>query len=549
MINTKTVLLFFIIIMSGFTTLSAQDSAIYFPTGMKWKEVIAEPHYLPLDTTRAATWEIGPDTTVNNLKYKQVVRDGKTINIWLREDAGKVWLLTEEYPREILLYNFNWIPDEVLYTEYIRETDNGMEVFKDEFTVDDYKTTTCGNHSYEYIFGRDHTTIRGMGRVADLNKNSGLLGYSKMKTILPGLLFFKVLWIVRDNKEVFRSEIAEEWTFEIPATALADVEINETNFPDENFRKWLLTHFYYSADSLLTESEIANIKFVYVSEKGIKNLKGIEYLTGMTYLECNNNQLTELDITKNKALAYVDCSHNQLTSIKASGSLVLEELKCSDNLLTSLDMSKCRELEGLYCERNQLTALNVSECEEMQRIYCDNNQLTTLDVTGCPAMEHLYISSNQLTAIDLSKNDKLVTLDCSDNQLTSLDISMNRNIYWLAFNQNRIAGAEMDALLESLPTVSNHNTMNVLSVENEQNVMTKTQVAAAQAKGWTPLYYDGSKWQEYEGSTPTDIGSISNLEVVNHSEGAAVYDLQGRSLPDKMERGIYIRDGKKIAVK
>ena len=219
MINTKTILLFFIIIMSGFATLSAQDSAIYFPTGMKWKEVIAEPHYLPLDTTRAATWEIGPDTTVNDLKYKQVVRDGKTINIWLREDAGKVWLLTEEYPREILLYNFNWIPDEVLYTEYIRETDNGMEIFKDEFTVDDYKTTTCGNHSYEYILGRDYTTIRGIGRVADLNKNSGLLGYSKMKTILPGLLFFKVLWIVRDNKEVFRSEIAEEWTFEIPATA------------------------------------------------------------------------------------------------------------------------------------------------------------------------------------------------------------------------------------------------------------------------------------------------------------------------------------------
>ena len=337
--------------------------------------------------------------------------------------------------------------------------------------------------------------------------------------------------------------------FMMCSRAMSAVVINETNFPDENFRKWLLTHFYYSADSLLTESEIANIKFVYVSEKGIKNLKGIEYLTGMTYLDCSNNQLTELDITKNKALTYVDCSHNQLTSIKASGSLVLGELKCSDNLLTLLDVSKCRELEVLYCKRNQLTALNVSECEEIQRIYCDNNQLTTLDVTECPAMEHLYISSNQLTAIDLSKNEKLVSLDCSDNQLASLDISMNKNIYWLAFNQNRIAGAKMDALLESLPTVSNHNTMNVLSVENEQNVMTKTQVAAAQAKGWTPLYYDGNKWQEYEGSTPTNIDSICNLGVMNYGEEAAVYDLQGRLLQREPKHGIYIKDGKKIAGK
>ena len=92
--------------------------------------------------------------------------------------------------------------------------------------------------------------------------------------------------------------------------------------------------------------------------------------------------------------------------------------------------------------------------------------------------------------------------------------------------------------------------MNVLSVENEQNVMTKTQVAAAQAKGWTPLYYDGSKWQEYEGSTPTDIGSISNSGVGNQSEDAAVYDLRGRRVNgSKLPRGIYIKDGKKFAVK
>ena len=32
-------------------------------------------------------------------------------------------------------------------------------------------------------------------------------------------------------------------------------------------------------------------------------------------------------------------------------------------------------------------------------------------------------------------------------------------------------------------------------------------------------------------------------------EQNGIYDLQGRSLPDKTERGIYIRDGKKIAVK
>ena len=40
------------------------------------------------------------------------------------------------------------------------------------------------------------------------------------------------------------------------------IEINETNFPDENFRKYLLTHYYYCADSVLTEAEIAKLEYI-----------------------------------------------------------------------------------------------------------------------------------------------------------------------------------------------------------------------------------------------------------------------------------------------
>ena len=38
----------------------------------------------------------------------------------------------------------------------------------------------------------------------------------------------------------------------------ADVEINEKNFPDVNFRNWLLSQ-PYGKDGILTEKEIADI--------------------------------------------------------------------------------------------------------------------------------------------------------------------------------------------------------------------------------------------------------------------------------------------------
>ena len=39
-------------------------------------------------------------------------------------------------------------------------------------------------------------------------------------------------------------------------TAWADVEINEENFPDENFRNWLISQSY-GADGVLTDDEVA----------------------------------------------------------------------------------------------------------------------------------------------------------------------------------------------------------------------------------------------------------------------------------------------------
>ncbi|MBO7068498.1 MAG: hypothetical protein J6W52_07455 [Bacteroidaceae bacterium] len=43
------------------------------------------------------------------------------------------------------------------------------------------------------------------------------------------------------------------------STSWADVEINETNFPDANFRSYLLAQTY-GADGVLTEEEIAGLR-------------------------------------------------------------------------------------------------------------------------------------------------------------------------------------------------------------------------------------------------------------------------------------------------
>jgi hypothetical protein len=252
-------------------------------------------------------------------------------------------------------------------------------------------------------------------------------------------------------------------------------------------------------------------------------------------------------VSKNTALTELECYDNPLTSLDVSKNTALEILWCYNNQLTSLDLSKNTALKYLSCGGNQLTSLDFSKNTALTRLHCYSNQLTSLDVSGCTALTELWCYSNQLTSLDISGCTALTELRCYDNQLTSLDVSKNTVLTRLYCYQNRIKGAAMDALVASLPTVSNY-TMRVVYYENEQNVMTTTQVTAAKAKGWIPRYYDGNTWVEYAGVDPST--EVNNVEAADADDSAPWYTINGVQLAEKPTApGIYIHGGKKVVVK
>ena len=242
-----------------------------------------------------------------------------------------------------------------------------------------------------------------------------------------------------------------------------EIEINETNFPDEKFRDYVQQFDTDHSDSLSPE-EIADVKEINVSDRNISNLTGIEHFTALTSLRCYNNQLTSLNVSDCTALTYLNCNENKLTSLDLSGCTALETLECNGNRLTSLDVSGCTALTYLYCHENklttldvsnntslgwlhcyenQLTSLDVSDCTALTYLYCHENKLTTLDVSKNKALGSLYCSGNRLTSLDLSQNTKLNQLYCSENQLTSLDVSKNMNLYTLACSENQLTSLDL----------------------------------------------------------------------------------------------------------
>ena len=445
------------------------------------------------------------------------------------------------------------------------------------------------------------------------------------------------------------------------------ITIDETTFPDETFRNWILKQSY-GKDGVLTEQEIAGVKEIDVAYMDIKSLKGIEFFTALERLFCFNNQLTELDISQNTALIdliidqnkltmldvtkntaldrlscdnnllteldvskntlliTLSCYNNQLTALDVSQNTILKELRCYYNQITALDVTKNAALENLYCydnklttldvtnnsalthlscgenqlteldltqnsllywltcpknqlialdvsqntklyrlcvNENQLASIDVSKCPELYYLECYKNQLTALDVTKqvamnylecrenliteldlshCVALEWISVGNNRLTTLNVSNNPALKDLYCHGNQLTALDLSQNPKLEMLGIHQNQIGSASMGALIESLPTITEggNGTIHAISDKDEQNVITADQIAAAYAKGWTPMYFD-SYWKPYDGSDPSAINSVKTIVA-----DGTWYDLSGRRLQGApTQKGIYIQKGRK----
>ena len=253
----------------------------------------------------------------------------------------------------------------------------------------------------------------------------------------------------------------------LAAVSAGGVEINSTNFPDDNFRSYVSGSFDVDGDGTLSDSEIASVTSINVNSRGISSLQGVGYFTALTELYCDYNQLTALDISNNTALTELRCLGNQLTTLDVSNNTALTYLDCQSNQLTALNVSNNTVLQTLYCHNNQLITLDVSKNTALSGLYCGGNQLTLIDVSNNTALTHLGCSSNQLASLDLSNNTALTELSCAANQLTALDVSHSTaNLIILYCQENQLTTLDVSHNTALVRLICSCNQLAALDLSN-----------------------------------------------------------------------------------
>ena len=269
------------------------------------------------------------------------------------------------------------------------------------------------------------------------------------------------------------------------------IPINEQNFPDPIFRQYILDNIDGTRDGLLSRYEIEHTTWIYMIDRGISSLKGIEFFGYLEELHCGHNNLTELDVSQNIRLITLYCQYNKIIELDVSknsnlsylgcqvnqdmkkisigtnlGTLIaydcgnLKNIQIPDNAqLTNMDISfskpemlnleRCPNLRGLRVRNCDLKSLDLSRCSNLEELYCSNlmsneyadrlNDFTELDLSKCSKLYRVECSYNRsLNRLILPQTNSLVDLECINCALNQIDVSGLSAINRLDCSNNKI---------------------------------------------------------------------------------------------------------------
>ncbi|MCL2152482.1 MAG: S-layer homology domain-containing protein [Oscillospiraceae bacterium] len=252
---------------------------------------------------------------------------------------------------------------------------------------------------------------------------------------------------------------------------------NPVVFADANFKeavvdnlKLLPGYSNYTKDSNIYPEDLAKITELDVSYRGITSMGELSYFIRLERLYCTDNQLSELDVSKNTALLELYCGENNLAELNVNNNPVLQVLECEWNNLTALDISKNTVLLKLNCRNNNLSTLDVSKNTELEVFDCGYNNLSILNVIENKALLELYCDGNTLSTLDVSKNVVLEVLNCGTNNLSILDVSINTALLELYCDDNNLSELEVDKNKQLQGLDCTLNNISTLDVSNNTDL-------------------------------------------------------------------------------
>lgn len=262
----------------------------------------------------------------------------------------------------------------------------------------------------------------------------------------------------------------------------SSIDAQIVNIPDANFKAKLLEADVINSISMnddgtsqkidkngdgeIQESEALLISSLDIRNSNILSLEGIQSFSNLFFLECSDNQITTLDLTKLSNLQIISCNRNDLTNLNVHKLSKLQTIGCWTNKLTELNLEGLSSLQNLQCGENMITSLNIDQCPDLVNLGVYKNKISILDLSSFSKLENLFCGYNELVSLDLRSSTNIKSLACDNNKLISLLLPDSDKLEQLVYDHNFLTNVDTSHLLGLLELSCSFNKITKLDLKN-----------------------------------------------------------------------------------
>jgi WD40 repeat protein len=191
------------------------------------------------------------------------------------------------------------------------------------------------------------------------------------------------------------------------------------NFPDPNFRAAVEEFMGVEPDGVFTAGEASSkTDNLVVSGRDIISVEGLEYFENLTYFDCSNNKITEIDLSKNIELTSMYCYFNDINSLNLNKNTKLKGINISSNPIVDIDFSNNTKLNYLALSYTNVSSLDLSNNINLNMLHIHNNlMLKSLDLTNNINLKEISCLFNSIENISLPDSSHLYAVDIRNNLL------------------------------------------------------------------------------------------------------------------------------------
>ena len=256
--------------------------------------------------------------------------------------------------------------------------------------------------------------------------------------------------------------------------AKASVEINETNFPDENLR-YIATEYDADGNGTLSDDELAQITEINAGD--IMNLKGAEHFKNLEFL------CLYYGSTENPSIASIDPSlFPKLYRFSLQDCGGVTALDFSKNpLLTDFEMLRCTNTSSVILPASveeivldgmtKLTTLSVSQLPNLRMFHMSNCGITDLNFSANHALSSVVVTGYEdqkqvLNSLNLEKCNGLENIDIRYTTIKTLTMKHLPYVRTLMLLYNDVTSTTIEDCAEFNDITCDQNVLGTLYLTN-----------------------------------------------------------------------------------